>query len=298
MTDTTINGTLANDVTAHNARTALSIALDGVAPRRPAVAAEAYRLARLLTAARWRHVFQALEAVHDGALCVVGDETLGIGRLFEAVSVPFTRLPRWNAGVDRAAIVCIGCPQDAQLLDSRRLLDFMHHGGLLVTSDHAAALPAIRGLLPLAGRGAPRRARALRPHSDADALLPAVFMPAGYDRLAPLPDGGPARTLATDALTGEPLVVLVPVGAGALLHAAPHWLQDDPACWTALERRPASSVRAYVALEPRDPDVTVGDIQAAVTLLSLLLEGIAVALGIGAPPCVGPTEVSSYGEHA
>jgi hypothetical protein len=262
---------------ADTARDALSIALDGSPPGSAALHFEAYRLARELNHARWSHVFDALDAAPGGALCVVGDGADGVDQLLRAVGVRCTRSAGWSTSVDDAAIVCLGCPRAAAAFDTARLLEFMWNGGLLITSDHAAPMLAVRGLLPLAGRGAPRRARAQRPDAADGALLPAVFMPAGYDRLAPLPEAA-GRTLCVDALTDEPLVVLVPVGAGALLHAVPHWYQDDPPSVTALERRPAQSAPAYAGLEPAHPDMTFGDLQAAETMLGLLLEGIDTAL--------------------
>jgi hypothetical protein len=57
-------------------------------------------------------------------------------------------------------------------------------------------------------------------------------------------------------------------------------------------------VPAYAVLEPADPDVTVGDIQAAETLLALLLEGIADALAIDSTLDVGNSGTTGAGQHA
>ena len=145
-----------------SAREALSLALDGSAPDNAALHFEAYRLARQLNYARWAHVIDALNAAPDGAVCVVGDGADGIGQLLRAAGVRCTRRQEWSEAVEDAAIVCLGCPRAAVGFDNAYLLDFMWRGGLLITSDHAASMLAARGLLPLAGRGAPRRARAQR----------------------------------------------------------------------------------------------------------------------------------------
>ena len=100
-----------------------------------------------------------------------------------------------------------------------------------------------------------------------------------------------------DALTAEPLVVLVPVGSGALLHSVPHWYQDDPCSVTALERRPAQCAPAYAGLELEQPDVTFGDLQAAETMLGLLLEGIDAALALGSDAILRPASQPGTAEH-
>jgi hypothetical protein len=289
-------GERATDPPADSARGALRLALDGVSPDSAAQHFEAYRLARTLNDTRWGHVLDALNAAPDGALSVVGDSADGVGQLLRAAGVRSMRHPEWGASVEAAAIVWLGCPRAAATFDSARLLDFMWNGGVLITSDHAAPMLAARGLLTLAGRGSPRRARARRPGAADETLLPAVYMPAGYDRLAPLPQAA-GRTLCTDALTDEPLVVLVPLGAGALLHAVPHWYQDDPPCVTALERRPAQHAPAYAGLESSLREVTFGDLQAAETMLGLLLEGIDTALALRSNACSILTQGSGTAEH-
>jgi hypothetical protein len=275
-----VSGDRADGTLAEVARAALRLALDGCEPPSTASHAEAYRLARRLNTPRWGHVLEALSAAPDGAICVVGAGADGIGQLLRAVGLRYTRQPGWNELAAAATIVCLGCPGATDVFDSRCLLDFMRSGGLLITSDHAAPMLSQRGLLTLAGRGAPRRARARRPDVQAEELLPVVCMPAGHDRVAPPAGAVRGRTLAVDALTDEPLVMLVPVGVGALLHAVPHWFQDDPATLTALERRPARCAPLYAGLDIAASDLSVGDLQAAETMLGLLLEGIDAALAL------------------
>jgi hypothetical protein len=288
MHDIATAGDRSASPSADSARDALRIALDGSSSDSPALHFEAYRLARELTHVRWAHVFDALNAAPNGAVCVVGAGADGIEQLLRAAVVRFTRLPEWSESAENATVVVLGCPRTAAATDTARLLDFMWNAGLLITSDHAAPMLAARGLLPLVGRGAPRRARARRPDATDGALLPAIYMPAGYDRLAPLSEDA-GRTMCVDALTDEPLVALVPVGAGSLLHAVPHWYQDDPPNVTALERRPAQCAPAYAGLELAQPDVTFGDLQAAETMLGLLLEGIDAALALRSDACPAHT---------
>jgi hypothetical protein len=261
-------------VTTHaDARLALSLALDGREPFSHAIADAAYSVATRLVAARQRRALGALRAAKPGVVCLVGDGVDRLERMLASLGAPGLRCPHWAALPPRARVALIGCPLRSEAHDPQRVRDFMQAGGVLVSSDHAASLPALRPLLAVAERGAPRRARALRPEGN-DQLLPAVYLPAGYDRLAPLGPDASARALATDALTGDPLVVCVPWGAGALLHAVPHWFQDDPACMTDVERRPAQSVAEYAAGGVTRADLTVGDVRAAATMLDLLLAGL------------------------
>jgi hypothetical protein len=100
-----------------------------------------------------------------------------------------------------------------------------------------------------------------------------------------------------DALTDEPLVVLAPVGSGALLHAVPHWYQDEPPSVTALERRPAQCAPVYAGLELAQSDVTFGDLQAAETMLGLLLEGIDAALPLRSDAILPTSAHPGMAEH-
>lgn len=267
------------------ARAALALALDGFESDNHEVARAALRAGLQLTAEDWGAARRALNAAPDGAVQVVGGSADNVAELLAQVGAHFSARPQWDAAADRARVVFLGCPRHTLPFDEQRMLRFAAAGGVLVTSDHAVAMPALRALLPGAGRGAPKRARACRPTDEADGLLPAVYLPAGHERLAPLSDDGRRRTLAFDALTGDPLVVRLRVGAGALLHAVPHWFQDEPTPLTDVERRPAAQAPGYAGLGISRPDVTVGGVQSAATMLGLLLEGLSeVALGAGGWP--------------
>lgn len=178
-----------------------------------------------------------------------------------------------------ARVVAVGCPHRSFQLDAGEVARLLDAGGLLLTSDKAARLPALATLLPTRKPQPPRRAR-LTLGDSTDELLPAVALDAGHapldsERLDPA-----AQALASDALTGEPLVVSLQVGAGVILHAVPHWRQTSSLGNSALEARPLRSVAAYRGRVPTAPaELTLGAFWAAEAMLRALVRGLAVWFG-------------------
>ena len=263
-------------------RAALALALDGVASCDHQCAFDGYVVARACLRGRQARTLDVLAQAPDGAIRVVATALDGAEHVLRAAGVRFTRCDQWDAGCSAAAIVFVGCPGPSLCLDPRVVRRFLAHGGVLVTSDRAASLTALDGLLPLAGRGAPRRARvALVGETPAGGLLPVVGLSAGHDRLAAPRDGSAARVLAIDVLSGDPLAIVAPVGAGMLVHAVPHWFQEALPALTELERRPVATAREYAGrLDMRTGDMTVGQLQVAETMLGILMTGLDAALGV------------------
>lgn len=178
-----------------------------------------------------------------------------------------------------ARVAVIGCPHRSFELDERWLARFLGAGGLLITSDKAARLPALANLLPTRKPQPPRRAR-LTLGGTADELLPAVTLDAGHAPLDSARLDPAAHLLAYDALTGDPLVVSLPAGAGLILHAVPHWRQTASLGGSAVEARPLHSVAAYRGRVPAAPaELTLGAFWAAEAMLRSLVRGLSVWFG-------------------
>lgn len=239
--------------------------------------------------AAYRAAFETLSEVERGALTRLsqaGPIRAG-GGLFDDLAALLRLLgcsvSEPKAGdelFDGAWMVAIGCPHRSFDLSTDTVERFLAGGGLLLTSDKAARLPALAALLPTRKPQGPRRAR-LALGNVADSLLPAVALDAGHAPLDAEWLDPAAQVLARDVLTDMPLAVLLPVGTGAVLHAVPHWRQmSDPGC-TALEARPLHSVAAYRGLVPAAPSgLTLGAFWAAEAMLRTLACGLLMRFGM------------------
>jgi hypothetical protein len=156
---------------------------------------------------------------------------------------------------------------------------FMRSGGVLVTSDHTLAsvhLPA--GLILREPPAAPGRAR-LPYLETASGLAPAVALAAGHIPVSvDNASGTNVHVLATDILTGKPVVLVVRVGEGWLLHSVAHWYQHCPVPATAVERRPVNLTGYHMDCPELPEDASVGLVLAARSMLVLLLSALQMVL--------------------
>ena len=197
--------------------------------------------------------------------------------------------PRPIAGEDLAEtalpVVAIGCPHRHTRLDRVDVDRFLQRGGVLLSSDRAIRLPGISAFLGhLPGRPL-TRARLVRAHrNEHDAIAP-VWLDAGHLPIDPATlDASDAQALATNPLTGEPLVVVVRSGAGALIHSVPHWLQQpQPDALTSVERRPLRAVPQFRHTGNSYPDLTLGGFLAQRSLVEVLVESLAMIICASAP---------------
>jgi hypothetical protein len=249
----------------------LALEIDGVALTGALSPEAAYRVALATLDASESGVLARL--AENGPITAIGGLFDDIGALLRALGCTVTsselRLPPAPARV-----VAVGCPHRSFDIDPAWLAGFLDAGGLLITSDKAAHLPALADLLPTRKPQPPRRARLMlggRP----DDLLPAVALDAGHAPLDPARLNAAADVLAYDALTGDPLVVSVRAGAGHILHAVPHWRQTSSLGFSALEARPLRSVAAYRERVPDAPDgLSLGAFRAAEAMLRALAAGL------------------------
>jgi len=113
-------------------------------------------------------------------------------------------------------------------------------------------------------------------------LLPAVNLDAGHAPLDAERLHASAEVLAYDGLTGEPLVVALPVANGRVIHAVPHWRQPTDAALTGLELRPLATVANYREFVPSGgEELTLGAFWSALGMLRSLVAGLAHAVGAG-----------------
>jgi hypothetical protein len=115
---------------------------------------------------------------------------------------------------------------------------------------------------------------------DLDAPIPpAVHLAAGYTPIEPSATArSGVQVLATDVLTDEPLVVLVRCGAGFLLHASPHWFQQECGWFTELERSSIGERPWARACWPGSGQLKVGDMLSALAMATVLRVGLSTAI--------------------
>lgn len=258
-------------------RNAVGVLLDGVLPPDDAHAIAAWRavesaqaeaptLARLLGEAEAGVVASRCDRVHTVLRALIPE--------VQCVS-------NWDAAFHPRGVAFLPCPGLRTFVHPERVYELLDAGGVVVSSDRALEFEPLRSLVPAAGRSGPRRARVdCGPVLPDMPLLPAVELSAGHVSLdAALVGRAGVQLLAVDALSDEPLIVLVPAGNGWVLHAVPHWFQQDAGWFTALER-------GCVADAPWARDrwrsvghVRIGDLLAALAMAMVLRRGLAIARG-------------------
>lgn len=181
-------------------------------------------------------------------------------------------------------VVTISCPHRHARLDEIDTFRFLKRGGVIISSDRAIRLPGIaRCVGHLKGRP-PARARLTQPGAGLPTSAP-VWLDAGHLPVDPDTLGKcNATTLASDALTGAPLVVMVSGREGGILHSVPHWLQaPHPELLTAVERRKLRYVPRFRAIGNSYPGVALGEFLAQRAMIAVLIEGLARLLHIEQP---------------
>lgn len=220
-----------------------------------------------------------LAALRREQVAVLSDFFDPVGEMLSTLGVRWERIASEDLPLVQHRIAFAGCPHRHARLDASDLHAFFERGGVLVMSDRAAMMAGPGHYLPAgAGRG-PGRTRVmldptLRDACLPDHLLPAVWLDPGHRPLRePLPDS--VKVLAFDAMVGTPLVVLLPVNGGSILHAVPHWMQDSPTTVrTGFEDYRLIDVPSYAAVGNSYPQVSLGAYLSASVMLRLLLDGL------------------------
>lgn len=204
----------------------------------------------------------------------------------DALGLTFKLLAGEDLPDSDVQIAFVACPHRFARLDQVDLDRFLDRGGILVTSDRAALLEGVATYLPADKGRAPRRARLNIQTSDCQlpdsGFTPPVWLHHGYRPLDLARVGeSDLEVLATDSLTGEPLVVRLRAGEGTVLHSVPHWMQADVAEYlTAADLRPLSHVSCYAAIGNSYPELTLGSFLAAQAMLRLWLAGIGARISL------------------
>jgi hypothetical protein len=179
-----------------------------------------------------------------------------------------------------ARLVVIGCRHRADIRTVAAIRAALDAGAVVLSADRSAGLPILRDVLhpaaPLAGRWA-----RLSPVVVSDSvgsqrrgLPPSIWLAAGHLPVQPITG---TVTLAQDALSGEPIVVLVRRFNGWILHSVAHWWQDDSSRFTAVAQLPTGRA------EGCDPDLSLssGALSAATAMIEAMISGLLLAREMG-----------------
>lgn len=275
-------------------RNEIAVALDGSAPDHDLHAEAAYRAAIGPLATVMDRPLQRLRRLAEAGLVAASARFDDTHRLLDALGIPKISTCAISETGSWPGVVVVGCLGSGDAEHSRWLKRMLARGAIIVSSDRSAVIPVIASGLNVAPAQAGRRARVavypgladwLESGGDwgrlAGQLHPAVRLSAGH---LPLnrEQHHYAKVIADDALAGEPLVVLAPVGGGQVLHSVAHWWQDAPPDLTELGQRPLAAVPAFASLGRTHPDARFGWFGAASVMLASLLAGLDAALDCAA----------------
>lgn len=246
---------------------------------------EAYNTALQMIAPRFSSTLGRLRSMKAAEIAVIASPWDDMVSLLDIASIPFTMPIHSMKMAGKVKVLVVGCPLRDQVLSPFDILQVLNNGGIVVSSDKAAAwTPVLSDLLCKESQRGPARGRVvfndryvIEPSDNG--LLPVVWLDAGHIPLSASIDRHHTHhVLATNALTEEPLGVVVEFGGGCFLHAVPHWWQ--PALGqseTALESRQAIQAPGYRDCLPPDSRLTVGEFVSAKAMLTLMLSGFECA---------------------
>ena len=214
----------------------------------------------------------------DGpAIGVIDDHFDNVRLWLSALGLRSRMLAAEDLVASEVELAFVGCPHRFARLDVHQVDAFLDRGGVLVTSDRATMMDGVGRWLPDAGGRAPRRARLEIAGEEQESIVaPAVWLHGGHRELHVLDAVGPdLQILATDGLSGEPLVVMRQVGAGRIVHSVAHWLQSGvEQHLTAVDRRPLREISRYAHCGNSYPDLTLGAFLTARAMLRVFLAGL------------------------
>ncbi|MEZ4523200.1 MAG: hypothetical protein R3A46_16395 [Thermomicrobiales bacterium] len=190
------------------------------------------------------------------------------------------RIAGEDLGGSERKLVVISCPHRHTRLDHEDTRRFLDRGGILISSDRAIRLPGISTYLKhLSGRG-PARARLLMEAGTDYPAQPPVWLDPGHLPIDPTSlSTRMSSVLASNALTGEPLVVHVHAAGGGIVHSVGHWLQiPDESALTSVERRPLRDVPHFRHAGNSYPGISLGGFLAQRSMVELLIQGIEAVL--------------------
>lgn len=283
-------------------REQLALALDGHLPTGDLEARHGYRLAGRLLRPHLHQTYTALGLAPGAMFSVLNSRYDHMDRLLVAAGFAHNDLaePLRRAGSDRSApVLLVG--SDAQPSTDVMVRAHLNTGGLVVTSDRAADLPvfATAGLLTRRGcsrhvridRASPARGDLADPFADGR-LQPAVRLSAGHREVygAAHPEQVIA-VLAREASTRLPLVMLIRVGNGFLLHSVAHWWQNESPDKTDLGRRELRRTPGFGAIT--SDNARWGEFHAGYCMLSCLLRSMQMVVRAGGLSNAAPTQVAA-----
>lgn len=267
----------------------IAIVLDGVPSEAMERSVAAYQLAFSLYADRFQKTLAHLRSLPDSAIVLVDSKLVKSHRLMHIMGLPHRLVDSIRSISDRPEIVFVGC-QDSGSLPGDTITDLLADGVTLVTSDKSALAEPIRDVLQPTN---PRPAHVARVRwLEGDPLsvggstsfdpymLPGVQLSAGHIPVATHETAAEQiDVLAINAITNEPVIVHAQIGRGRVVHAVPHWWQQDAAVRTVVDRRRLNVMPSFAQLGSRTGDVTFGELQAARTMLRGLLTGLGPTAG-------------------
>lgn len=228
---------------------------------------------------------ERLEQLHRA----VGPEIGVVDSFFDDISTLLQQLgfrTRPIAGEDlgetELRVAAIGCPHRHTRLDRIDSAMFLERGGVLVSSDKAIRLPGISAYLEhLTGRPPARARLTMDGNDECQGFAPAWLDPGHLPIDLATNNESAMETLASNPLTGDPLVVAVRAGSGTLIHSVPHWLQvPHEHALTSVERRPLRDVPRFRHTGNSYPGISFGAFMAQRSMVELLLESMATAIGV------------------
>lgn len=211
------------------------------------------------------------------------DETAPV---FQALGVDAAVNRDTDLDLSQTRLAVCSCFGRESPVERGQLAGFFERGGIMVTSDRSIAnLPLPAHGLQIDMPAPPKRARLVMSPATTrdwpvvaaggDTLAAAVTLEAGHIPVDVLIDAAqPAIPLAYDVFTGKPLVLVVPVGSGRIVHSVAHWYQFSPEPATAVELRTLAMLPPQNGAVGLLPDISVGLFWAARAMLFTLLSGL------------------------
>ncbi len=266
----------------------VALALDGATPLATQRAVKAHRLALHYDRAAFGLTLERLRRWSPRAITAVSSTLSPASRLLQTMEIPHVVVDSLLNAPRESSIVVLGC-QNPESVPPDAVHRAMARGVTLVTSDKSALLEPLRDALRPAPARPSRVARVRRvdltyddipfdPPSDEPSiseLYPGVLLPPGHVPVFPEKRPGlPIDILAVDSLTAEPIVVRVRISRGTLIHAVPHWWQQHGVDRTVMDRRRLVDVPAFGDAEHVVGDITLGEFQAARTMIGALIRAL------------------------
>jgi hypothetical protein len=267
-------------------RDEIALALDGAIPDDDRASFAAYRAALdPVTVAMGPHI-QCLRQFGAAGLVAASTRFDDTHRLLRALDVGAISTAAIPENGKPPGILVLGCRAGNSPARTAWVVRMLQRGAVIVSSDRFAGDSTVASTLNVAASRPPARARVALNPRVADTLLshgewgrlvaemnPAVRLAPGHLPLA-MAQHAETRIIASNAMTGEPLIVSARIGNGLLIHSVAHWWQDVNPDATAIGRRPLASAPAFTTLGLKHPEARLGGFAAA----SVQLAGLFAAL--------------------